>query len=485
VNDGVYYDTVNLSRIVFREQSDGMTTESNVWTPFCATAKLVDKRSESLINRLSMGDSVLYDQQQIRLFRWINYSGNLGEDDKWVEFDPFDKSILSLFTFEPGRLFWLKTRGDRLLHLDSAYTLSLKDTFSITLPSGQWTDFGMPFRFSVPVDNILAASGGEADSVLFYAWKRDSSWNIFVCEPHFVPGFPDRHDPETTLDYISKGGYSLYNKNLKQVVLRIPPSLPGMTETRSLAKKKETREWSVKVVASTGDGFSHPPVYCGYAPGITKSAYPAAPSFSDVRIFVVDRESGDRYGHHVGEDAKDGFFRELLFSNNRVSTKNVHFALKRTGNFPDNYQAFLFNPRSGNLDSCGSFELRKKSSESRWLLTGDALYRQQILRTVLQHRYGLHTIYPNPARSMVNIRYTVPLGAQERLRIRVFNALGRRIWEKRIDGLLTEGAHRIIWDGSDIQGRAVGSGMYIVRLQVLNEKGKAVRQFDRLLTFLR
>lgn len=485
IEDGVHYDTVNLSRVVLREESDIMITESNVWMPLHATADLKDKKAETLISRLSPDDSAFYDQQQMRLYRWITYSGNVRENDKWVEFDPLDKAVLPLFTFDPGRLFWLKTRGDRSLHLDSAYTLSLKDTFTVTLPSGQWTDFGMPFRFRVPLADILAASDGEADSVLFYVWNRDSSTDIFMCEPHFVPGMPDRHDPEETLDYIAKGGYSIYNRGLKQVLLRIPPILPGMSPVQPLARRKKTGEWCVKVFTSTVDGSRLSPVYCGYAPGITKSAYPAAPSFSDVRIVVADRESGQRYGHHIGEDAKDGFFRELLFCNNRTRAQTVCYDLGTTGSFPERYQAFLFNPRTGQLDSSGNVVLKPESGESRWLITGDASYRQQVLRTVLRLKYALHTIYPNPARSMVTIRYTVPLGAQERLRILVFNILGRRIWEERIDGFLKEGTHLIIWNGHDINQRVVGSGTYIVRLQVFNEKGKPQKQFDRVMTYLR
>jgi hypothetical protein len=86
---------------------------------------------------------------------------------------------------------------------------------------------------------------------------------------------------------------------------------------------------------------------------------------------------------------------------------------------------------------------------------------------------------------MVNIRYTVPLGAQEQVRIIIFNMLGRKIWEKRIDGLLKEGTHLITWNGLDNHRCSTGSGMYVIRLQVLSTEGNVIRQFERLLTYMR
>ena len=126
------------------------------------------------------------------MYRWVNYSKNASAKEKWVEFDPDNSTIRELFSLEPGRLIWLKTRDNKSFNLDSAYTLSLRDTFSLQLPPEQWTDFGMPYRFSVSIDDILEASGDKSGSLHFYKWKQDSATAVFSLEPLFVPGLPGK-----------------------------------------------------------------------------------------------------------------------------------------------------------------------------------------------------------------------------------------------------------------------------------------------------
>ena len=100
-------------------------------------------------------------------------------------------------------------------------------------------------------------------------------------------------------------------------------------------------------------------------------------------------------------------------------------------------------------------------------------------------QFMLHALYPNPSRSTVNIRYTVPFGAQERIRITIYNMLGKKVWEKRIENLLVEGTQIVTWNGQDIHGSTTGSGLYIVRLSVIDQQGKGTKRFDRRITRMR
>jgi hypothetical protein len=107
------------------------------------------------------------------------------------------------------------------------------------------------------------------------------------------------------------------------------------------------------------------------------------------------------------------------------------------------------------------------------------------MATILPMKFMLASLYPNPSRSVVNIRYTVPLGAQERIRVAVYNMLGKKVWEKKIDGMLCEGLHMITWNGRDLHGTAAGSGMYVVQLTVVDKNNKPTKRFDRRVTLLR
>ncbi|MBN1578953.1 MAG: autotransporter-associated beta strand repeat-containing protein [Chitinispirillaceae bacterium] len=485
ISDGIHCDTINMSRPVWRSESDNLTTEANIWTPVYPTAELLHKAGDSLIGRLPTSDSVGYDQRYVRLYRWVNHEGNSGSSEKWVEYHPDNADIRSLFTLEPGRMVWLKTRGNIPLHLGPGATLSLKDTFSIDLPPKQWTDFGMPYRFGVRMEEILSASGNDVDPIQFYRWKRDQASNLYFLEPLYVPGMPDCLDRSKTIEYMQRGGYSFHNRSPVTVRLRIPPIPEAMVKRLAGIARGSASSWSAKFIAQSDNGIRFPAVYFGYAPGMRKSAYPPAPSFASLRMSLFDRTTALRYGHHIDEDADKGLVSELIISNNTDSTRTIRYHLERTGAFPEHYSACCFDAAAKTPDTNGTAAVAPKSTASRWIVVGDAAFRQNFIAAVMPLRFLLLAPRPNPARSVVAIRYTVPFGAQERIRIAVYTILGKRVWGKRIDGLPAGGAHVAVWNGRDAHGSPVGSGLYIVRLKVVDSRGRIVEQFDQRVTWMR
>ncbi|MBN1576993.1 MAG: DUF2341 domain-containing protein [Chitinispirillaceae bacterium] len=482
VSDGVHRDTTDLSRSVFREQSDAITTVGNVWHPVYPTAQLYHHDPESLIvAKIDTG----YNPVTMRLFRWVETDENGANDtDKWVEYEPGNKTKRSLFSVVPGRLLWLKTRKNTPLHLGPARTFSFKDTFAIELPSRQFTDFGMPFRFGVHIRDILTASGKTADSVQFYIWSRDTATNRYSTRQLFIISMSDKNDPSTILKFRDRGGYSLYNPYNTPLVLRIPSTLGNESAPPYFGKKVKNPSWSAKFVATTGYGSDLPALYCGYAPGLGKNVFPVSPTFEPLRIFVFDRNTGKKYGHSITGDAAGGLARELFISNASDSVERIGYRFETVGAFPKEYSAHLFDATSGNSLTDGTITIEPRSVVSRWVIVGDKGWHDRFVAAAGCFHYGLHRIYPNPARSIVNIRYSVPLGAQERLHIAIFTIMGRKVWEKRIDKLLTPGKHLITWRGEDLHHNAVGAGLYPIRLTVIDGKGKTVRRFERCLTYI-
>jgi hypothetical protein len=355
----------------------------------------------------------------------------------------------------------------------------------LELPSQQWTDFGMPYRFSVQLEEILSASGKSADSVLFYRWKRDSVSKIFSLEPWFVSGMPDKVDRSRTIDYLPAGGYSFYNSSGKKVTLRIPPTLAAMTKKAAKTAVKRDQSWSAKFVAKEDNGALLPCVYLGYSPGIKKSGYPLSPTFATLRPFVYERKSGSCYGHSIGEDAAGGLVKEIQIANSSDSIRRVQYCLEAAGSFPEDWKMLCYDAAEKRVDTAGTIPVKPQSTASRWIIAGDDAYREQFFASIMSLQFMLHALYPNPSRSTVNIRYTVPFGAQERIRITIYNMLGKKVWEKRIENLLVEGTHIVTWNGQDIHGSTTGSGLYIVRLSVIDQQGKGTKRFDRRITRMR
>ena len=82
--------------------------------------------------------------------------------------------------------------------------------------------------------------------------------------------------------------------------------------------------------------------------------------------------------------------------------------------------------------------------------------------SALPTRYALSQNHPNPFNPETTIRYDVPsLGP---VSVVVYDVTGRTV-RVLVDGDRMAGRHRVVWDGRDGLGRAVGSGVYLYRME--------------------
>ena len=76
--------------------------------------------------------------------------------------------------------------------------------------------------------------------------------------------------------------------------------------------------------------------------------------------------------------------------------------------------------------------------------------------------YALNANVPNPFNPVTTISYDLPEATE--VTLEVFDASGRRI-ATLAAGQRPAGRHSVVWDGRDMTGRTVGSGMYFYRLE--------------------
>jgi hypothetical protein len=81
---------------------------------------------------------------------------------------------------------------------------------------------------------------------------------------------------------------------------------------------------------------------------------------------------------------------------------------------------------------------------------------------VVPDRWALHPNQPNPFNPTTVLRYDLVQSAS--VRLVVYDPAGR-IVIRLVDGVRPAGSHTATWDGRDQSGHAVGSGVYIARLE--------------------
>ncbi len=81
--------------------------------------------------------------------------------------------------------------------------------------------------------------------------------------------------------------------------------------------------------------------------------------------------------------------------------------------------------------------------------------------TKISPTFGLNSIYPNPFSSKCTI--TITTFGSEKVVLAIYDPSGRKV-QTLVNQTLTPGTHRITWDGRDVHGTRVASGVYIMNL---------------------
>jgi photosystem II stability/assembly factor-like uncharacterized protein len=80
----------------------------------------------------------------------------------------------------------------------------------------------------------------------------------------------------------------------------------------------------------------------------------------------------------------------------------------------------------------------------------------------LPKEYALSQNHPNPFNPSTVIAYALPTRSD--VKIEIFNILGRLV-TTLVDSNKPAGSHEVIWDGTDLSGKQVATGVYLYRLK--------------------
>lgn len=84
----------------------------------------------------------------------------------------------------------------------------------------------------------------------------------------------------------------------------------------------------------------------------------------------------------------------------------------------------------------------------------------------IPEEFELSPAYPNPFNSTVNFQFGLKEDANVDLKI--FDILGRKVWEYKSSAKMEAGYHKIKWEGTNAIGKSVASGLYLVKFKANN-----------------
>ena len=80
----------------------------------------------------------------------------------------------------------------------------------------------------------------------------------------------------------------------------------------------------------------------------------------------------------------------------------------------------------------------------------------------LPREFALLQNFPNPFNASTVIRVRLPEASE--ITLSVYNLLGQEV-RRLVDGEVEAGTHWVLWDGRNEDGKPVGSGIYLYRLE--------------------
>ncbi|MEW5924833.1 MAG: FG-GAP-like repeat-containing protein, partial [Candidatus Zixiibacteriota bacterium] len=85
------------------------------------------------------------------------------------------------------------------------------------------------------------------------------------------------------------------------------------------------------------------------------------------------------------------------------------------------------------------------------------------IKNALPDEFVLAQNYPNPFNASTVIEFSVP--ARSQVKVAIYNILGQEI-KTLVDENKTAGNYRVIWDGTDVAGQVVATGVYLYQVRI-------------------
>jgi hypothetical protein len=485
VSDGIFTDTINLSRQVLRKISEVITTSSTRrWIPVYTTAVLDTPLVSWQFMNMSSNQSVFtYDNTRFRIFRWYPNDNNKDTSWKWLEYADGRDTIFSL---APGKLEWMKTDHGRNLALGSGVTMSLKGEYDgIVAKSKNWSDFGQPFKFGIKLADIVKLMGSMGDSLQWYSWTRDAV-GAYTAQALYIANHADAQIAQSGDDTIfgddAFKGYTVYNPLGNDVAIRIPPVSAAMSGA-ALSKKgvPVNKSWCIRIIGRDNEGGSMNPLYCGAISGSTRY-YLSPRSFSGMSLQLADSSWHGAYGHALMGASESGVYvYNVVLSDVAGKGGSVSYQVENSAVLPDGYKIWVLDGQSGATAGSGgaaeTVTLGTGESKRRVVLAGPA----EALKAYAGHYYAalnsFMSISPNPNNGRFALGYRLGTGSDAALQCRIYAISGRLLADKTLDA----SQESVV---INLKERRVAPGVYIIMLNACDAQGKIIKTLKSKFTYM-
>jgi hypothetical protein len=368
---------------------------------------------------------------------WTVYHDNGSPNNYLIEYDG-----TPLFTFEPGRGFWvLGKNGFSLRYEVGSAQLAEDYTYSIQLHNG-WNIISNPFGTPVSWNAVL-----ETNSISETLWA-----------------FNGQYSPSTSFEPYK--GYYFFNST-ELSALKIPyPS------GNSISKPAESPGNGLRTISIslTDEDIKTHPVYVHVpkeAGDRSERFFQYAPpgDFQELSVALIDDELSSEY-KFLSEDSRelstDGYVFTIVLTSNRNRASDL--LLEGLDMFEgvemllmDRHTGKTFDIQDGIVRGIIAGDTQRELN----LFIGSESYIREMSLSQLPTVFTLSQNFPNPFNPETTIEYSIPEGTSTHtVTLEIYNLLGQKI-RTLVDTPQSPGFYSVRWDGMNDGGHSVPSGVYL------------------------
>lgn len=379
-----------------------------------------------------------YDTLTWRLFNWNPST------EQYVEFPNLTKD------FSPGNAFWLIHRTGKIFDFENGLSVPSISNVNISIQPG-WNQIANPFAF--PIDWAVIDVPSEIQPPV--RWIPDSldyEYNQSILEPW--------------------EGYWLFNPLSQSVNLSFPPiERSGDKPVRKISDYLNQVEFLIQIKTTLENAVNRDNQnFVGMLKsGNTlhnKNLLEAPPISNEIRLSII--EHNNRFAQYLIERNNEGGMWNLKLSTSHKN-KNVTLYFDELKNIPSTFNLYLLNTDKQIaipiVDRIAVIKMESPEDINLQLIIGTEEYAKQKAGniTLIPTEYALYQNYPNPFNPATTIEYN--LREKSIVSLEVYDLLGRKIATLLSSDIQNAGRQSVSWDGKNLAGEFVSSGVYIYQLR--------------------
>ena len=295
--------------------------------------------------------------------------------------------------------------------------------------------------------------GTNVGMVTVTSWSFDAQFDIRARFEQAVDQLMHVDDADGIIfDFrFNTGGGALAREGLNLLFDETVPTVgfdrrvPGSVDPFAMEPDPQRRETNL-VIRPDPETFFDKPIAILIGPGSISAGELEARRLSfhpNARIFGLPAPGGNTGSDFIGIGDNNWFVSRAHSTQYLVST---HAYLTHLGLQPDERVWFTRNDAANGVDTVIKAALD-------WIEAEVTAVEEEIPSTPVLHVAW----YPNPFRERVTVSFDLDAPAQ--VSVTLYDLLGRRI-ATLMNGPAATGVHRVTWDGKNLHGTAMSSGLY-------------------------